>query len=413
MRRMNTVPVRRREIFGWACYDFANSAYTTVIVTVVFSVYFTEVVFGGAEGGLALWSLMLAVSQGVVIVCSPALGALADVGARKKQFLAVSAAVCCGATALLWFTGPGTVVLAFALVVVANTAFSLGENFCASFLPELSTPENAGRISAWGWGFGYCGGLLSLGLALALVKGWPEYGVRATFVMTGLFFALACMPTFLFLRERAVPQPGAAGRAVRAAFARLGETFHELRQHRRLAWFFVAFFFYICGLSAVFAFAAILAGRRFDFGQAEVIGLFAALQVSAAAGALGFGWLQDRWGARPVLALSLGVWVVICLAAAVATGKAAFWVIGCGAGLVMGSTQSASRALVSILTPPGRAGEFFGFWGLFGKLAAVVGPLVYGVVADGWSLPVATGLNACFFVVGLVIFLVSPAGRER
>jgi len=401
-------PVRRREIFGWACFDFANSAYTTVIVTVVFSIYFVEVVNEGRPGGYGLWSAMLAVSQGVVILVSPALGALADVTARKKRFLAVSAAACCVATSLLWFAGPGTVALAFALVVAANIAFSLGENFCASFLPELSTPANAGKISALGWGFGYCGGLLSLVLALVLVKTLPETGARASFLMTGVFFALAALPTFLLLRERAVPQAGAALHAVRAAFRRLGETFHEVRRHRELAWFFVAFFFFISGLSAVFAFAAIVASRQFGFAQEEVIGLFAALQVAATVGALGFGWLQDRWGARPVLVLSLLGWVAVSVAVAVVEGKPAFWAIGCLAGLVMGSTQSASRALVSMLTPPGRAGEIFGFWGLFGKMAAVLGPLAYGAVAEAASLATASLVNGAFFVLGLSIFLAMP-----
>jgi UMF1 family MFS transporter len=401
-------PVRRREIFGWACYDFANSAYTTVIVTVVFSVYFVEVVNEGRPGGLALWSSMLALSQAVVIVLSPALGALADVMARKKAFLAGTAVVCCVATGLLWFTGPGTVALACALVVAANIAFSLGENFCASFLPEISTPANAGWISALGWGLGYCGGLLSLVLALVLVKTMPESGARASFLMTAMFFALGAVPTMVLLRERAVAQPGEAGRVVRAAFRRLGETFHEVRRHRRLAWFFVAFFFFISGLSSVFAFAAIVASRQFGFGQTEVIGLFAALQVTATLGALGLGWLQDRWGARLVLVLSLLGWVAVSFGAAWATGKPAFWVIGCVAGLVMGSTQSASRALISILTPEGRSGEIFGFWGFFGKLAAVVGPLVYGAVAEATSLATASLVNAVFFVVGLSIFLAMP-----
>lgn len=410
---MKTPPVHRREIFAWACFDFANSAYTTVIVTVVYGVYFAEVVMGGREGGLSVWSWMLATSQVVVIVLAPALGALADVRAWKKRFLAVSAAVCCLATSALWWTGPGTVGLAFMLVVVANTAFSLGENFCASFLPELSTPANAGRISALGWGFGYCGGLLSLGLALALVQNWPGDGVRATFIMTGLFFALACVPTLVWLRERAKPRMERAGQTVRIAWGRLLQTFHEVRQHRRLAWFFLAFFFYMSGLSAVFAFAAIVAVRQFGFSQAEVIGLFAVLQISAATGALGFGWLQDHWGVRPVLGLSLAGWIGVSLAVVVAREQAAFWWIGAGAGLVMGSTQSASRAVVSILTPPAREGEMFGFWGLFGKLAALVGPLIYGTLADEISLPAASAVNAALFMLGLAIFWFSPAGHPE
>ncbi|MDX6767419.1 MAG: MFS transporter [Candidatus Methylacidiphilales bacterium] len=404
---MSSVPVRRREIFGWACYDFANSSFTTVIITVVYSIYFVESVNGGKPGGYGLWSLVLALSQIVVIATAPWLGAVGDVTARKKTFLALSAWVCSLATASLFWTGPGTLLLACALVFLANIAFSIGENFCASFLPEISTRENVGRISAYGWGFGYCGGLLSLGLALFLIKGTALADpVRWTFAMTGAFFFLASLPTLLLLRERAVPQPGiSAAGAARAAWGKLVETFHEIRHHRTLAWFFVSFFFYITGLSAVFAFAAIVARDLYGFTQEEVIILFAALQVTSTLGALGFGWLQDRWGARPVLIASLLGWVVVSFSAGWCTDKTSFWIIGACAGLVMGSTQSASRAVVSSLTPAGRSGEYFGFWGLFGKLAAVVGPLALGQGAEIWSLRTATMVNTVFFIVGLGVFI--------
>jgi len=398
-------PVRRREILGWASYDFASSSYTTVIVTVVFSVYFVEVVHQGQPGGYALWSAILAASQLLVVLLSPVLGALGDVTARKKVFLGALALVCALATAGLGFTGPGTVLLAVVLLFIANVAFSLGDNFCASFLPEISTHDNVGRISAYGWAFGYCGGLLSLIGALVLIRGLPEDGVRASFFMAGLFFVLAVLPTLLLLRERARPLPLAASAAIAASFGRLRQTWGELRQHRALAIFLLAFFFYIAGLSAVFAFAAIVASSRYGFSQIEIIAVFAALQISAALGALAFGWWQDRVGARPVLLASLLGWILVSLAVAFFESKPAFWVIACAAGLVMGSTQSASRAVVSLLTPQGRSGEFFGFWGLAGKLAAVVGPLVFGLVAELLSLPMAALANALFFVLGLVILL--------
>jgi UMF1 family MFS transporter len=158
-------PVRRREIFGWCCYDFANSAFVTVVITVVFGPFFSGVIAADSPAANTLWSVILAVSQAVVIVFGPALGVMADATASKKRFLLSMMWICASATALLWFTGPGTVWLAAALVIVAYAAFSFGENFCASFLSELSTPENCGRISGYGWSFGYLGGLGALGLA--------------------------------------------------------------------------------------------------------------------------------------------------------------------------------------------------------------------------------------------------------
>jgi UMF1 family MFS transporter len=202
-------PVRRREIFGWCCYDFANSAFITVVITVVYGPYFTGVVAAGWAGANTLWSVILAASQVVVMVFGPALGVLADVTASKKKFLLSMMWVCSAATAALWLTGPGTVALAAGLVIVAYAAFSFGENFCASFLSELSTPANCGRISGYGWSFGYLGGLGALGLAMLVLSVSPD-GVRWVFVVTALFMVAATLPVLLLLRERKQPEPHVA-----------------------------------------------------------------------------------------------------------------------------------------------------------------------------------------------------------
>ncbi|HEY9248818.1 MAG TPA: MFS transporter, partial [Rariglobus sp.] len=195
-------PVKRSEILGWCCFDFANSAFTTIIITVVYAVYFQKVVAEGVPQSEGWWGTALAVSQLVVIGLSPLIGALADVMARKKQFLMGTALVCSAATASLYFVGRGEIGLALGLVIVANIAFSLSENLCSAFLPEISTPENAGRISGYGWSFGYFGGLLSLVLALWII-GSGDGRTPYTFLMTGGFFFLASLPTMLLLRERA------------------------------------------------------------------------------------------------------------------------------------------------------------------------------------------------------------------
>ncbi len=336
------------------------------------------------------------------------LGAVGDLRALKKRFLVVTALGCSVFTAMLFSTGPGTVFLAFLLIVLANVCFSLGENFCASFLPEISTRENAGRISGYGWGFGYFGGFLSLGLALLIMEAGgredPEI-LKWVFPMTGVFFVLAALPTFFLLRERAVPRVvgGVAGRAFGEGWRQVWRTLHEVRGHRTLAKFLLAMLVYISGLSAVISFAAVYAENVIGFDETEILGLFALLQVSSAAGAFGFGYLHDKIGPKQALMISLAIWTVVCGGAALAATKMAYVVVSCMAGLVLGSTQSGSRAVVSTLTPEGRQGEFFGFWGLTVRLSTIIGPVVFAFMADWLDYRTAVAVNGVFFIVGMAM----------
>jgi len=398
-------PVTRREGFGWCCFDFANSAFTTIIVTVVYAVYFKDVVAGGAPEAAGWWGRTLALSQAAVIVLAPWLGAMADFTGRKKRLLLGSAAACSLATALLTVTGPGDLWLAVTLVAAANLAFCLSESACASFLPEISTPENVGRISAYGWSFGYMGGLLSLALALGLIVGLGA-SARWTFLMTGVFFMVATLPTLLFLRERAQPRALPAGEGfATAGWRTMLRTARELPQHRTLALFFVAFTLFLSGLMAIITFASLFGAEVLHLTATENLLLFAGLQISSALGALAFGVLQDRLGAKPALVASLLLWIVVCGWAAFCRTKTEFFVIGAIAGLGIGSIQSASRAVVSALTPTGRAGEFFGFWSLFARLGGVIGPLVMGELATAHGFRVAVLANGGFFLAGLGVVL--------
>ncbi len=401
--------VRKREIFGWCCYDFANSAFITVVITVVYGPYFTGVVAAGSAAANTMWSATLAASQAVVIVAGPALGVMADVTASKKRYLLWMMWVCAAATAALWFTGPGTLVLAAGLVMVAYAAFSFGENFCASFLSELSTPENAGRISGYGWSFGYLGGLGALGLAMLVLWQVPD-GVPWVFVVTAVFMVLATVPVALLLRERKQPETH-AGSWWRLGWESIMRAARDLPQHRELLKFFVSFLLYMSGLGAVVAFAAIYSAQVLGFTTAENLVLFASLQISSALGALLFGWWQDRTGSINALSVALGLWCLVAVGAYFCTTKEVFFLIGNVAGLAIGSTQSASRAVVSLLSPRERAGEFFGFWGVFGKLAAIIGPLVMGVLADVFDLRVAVLSTLVFFVAGLAVLRRVRIGR--
>ncbi len=398
-------PVRKREIFGWCCFDFANSAFTTIIITVVYAVYFANVVATGDPRAEGWWGSALASSQLVVILLSPLLGAFADVTARKKTLLMGTAVVCSLATAMLYFVGPGAVALALGLVIVANIAFSLSENICAAFLPEISTPANVGRISGFGWSFGYFGGLLSLVLALVIIQS-GEGRASCTSLMPGAFSFGARRPTVLPRRHRARPCALSPGETyLGRGWRQLRKMRQELPQHRTLAIFFIALTFYLSGLMAVVGFAALYATKVIGMTQDEVIKLFILLQIAGVAGAFGFGVLQDRVSSKLALILAIFLWIGVCVWGSVCESKAQFYLIGALAGVAMGALQSSSRAVVSSLTPPGRAGEFFGYWGFFGKLAGVIGPLVFGWLATLWDYRVAIVATAVLFLVGLLILL--------
>ena len=403
---MQTFPlVKRKEIFGWCCFDFANSAFTTIIITVVYARYFVAVVAEDAASAPAWWGRALAASQLIVILLSPLIGAVADAKAAKKKFLMTTALVCSVATMALYFVGQGEIWFALGLVAVANIAFSLSENLCSAFLPEISTPETAGRISGFGWSFGYLGGLLSLLLALAILSS-GDGRAPWTFVMTGAFFLLASLPTLVLLRERAVPRALRTGETYLSAGWRAnGELLRELPKHRTLLVFFVAMTFYTAGLTAVIAFSSVYADQVLQMTMAETIKLFVVLQIAGVGGAYGFGVLQDRVGSKVALSAALVLWVIVCVWVAWCRSKGEFLAIGAVAGIALGSLQSAGRAVVAMLTPPGRSGEFFGCWGFFVKLAALIGTLVFGELAAGLGYRTAILANAGFFLIGLVILL--------
>jgi UMF1 family MFS transporter len=265
----------------------------------------------------------------------------------------------------------------------------------------LSTPKNCGRISGYGWSFGYLGGLGALGLAMLVLSVSPD-GVRWVFVVTALFMVAATLPVLLLLRERKQPEPHMA-RWWQLGWESVLRAARDLPQHRDLLRFFWAFLLYMSGLGAVVAFAAIYSVEVLGFTTAENLVLFASLQISSALGALAFGWWQDRAGSVNMLTAALLLWCLVAVGAYFCQTKEIFFLVGNVAGLAIGSCQAGSRAVVSLLSPRERAAEFFGFWGVFGKLAAVVGPLFMGVLADVFDLRVAVLSTLVFFVGGLIV----------
>ncbi len=412
--------VRRREVWAWAMYDFANSGYTTVVLTAVFNAYFVSVVARNADWATFAWTAALSGSYLGVMILGPLLGAWSDAHAAKKRLLAISTVVCIAATVALAWTGPGAVAWAVGFIVVSNIAYSLGENLCAAFLPELSRPEALGKVSGWGWSLGYFGGILALGLCLAWVLSAPARGstsseaVPGTMIITAAIYGLAALPTFLFLRERAVP---AAVPGARAAFARLLETARSSRRYEDLLLVFASGTLYQAGVATVITLAAIYAEQVMGFKTQDTIVLIMVVNVTAAVGAFGFGYAQDRIGKTSALRLTIWGWIAMIVIAYFSTNAPMFWVAANLAGLCMGSSQSAGRALVAYLSPVDRSSEFFGLWGVATRLAAILGPLSYGAVT--WltrgNHRLAILITGAFFAASLAVlaFVNEARGRSR
>jgi MFS transporter, UMF1 family len=407
-------PASKREIWSWAMFDFANSSYTTVIVTVAFSVYFTEQVAPEGRGDF-FWGLGISISNLIVLLLSPIVGAIADDSGRKKLFLSGTWLTCVIGTALLWFVTPGQVELGLVLLVISFLGFSFGENLAGAFLPEISTPANIGRISGFGWGLGYFGGLACLLATQPLLKDEANLdNVRLAWVVTALFFFLAAIPTFLFLRERVPRGTKTPLEYVRSGLARLRETADSVRRFSELVRFLIVYLLFYAGLTSVVAFAAIFAKRTLGFQPGELTLLFILLQLSAAVGAFAFGALQDRLGSVRTIQMTLVLWVLVCLGTyacgdgteiviAGLTGKQLFWGVAMFAGFGIGSLQSASRAQVGLFAPPEKSAEFYGFWGLAGKAGYVLGPLTFGLISSATgSQRVAILSTATFFILGLI-----------
>ena len=400
--------VRKREVFAWAMYDFANSGYTTVVLTAVFSAYFVGAVAKGASWATFAWTASLSLSYAIVMVTMPVVGAWADRHGAKKRLLAISTIGCVAATMGLSQVGPGDVVLGVTLIVLSNVFFSWGESLSAAFLPDLARPEALGRVSGWGWSFGYLGGMLALGLSLVVVIQAQAAGEQATqFVpktmwITAGVFSVASLCTFVWLRERAARR---AGGGFGHAWGQLRTTYRRARQYRDFMWLMACAVAYQGGVAVTIALAAIYAEQVIGFEQQETMVLIFVLNIAAAVGAFAFGHLQDRIGHKRALSMTLLGWVATCVIAALSTTKGGFWYAAGIAGLCMGSSQSAGRALAGLFAPAAQLAEFYGLWTFATRLASIIGPLTYGIIAwgTGGNQRLAIASTAVLFVIGWLL----------
>ena len=404
-------PSRRRQIASWCLFDFANSSFTTVIVTVVFAAYFDGVIAGDSVDGSRMWSVALAISNLVIVFTAPIVGAMAD-SSRKKTPLFVSYVLCCLCTAGLFFTGEGAWLPAMMLFVLANIAFATGENLIAGFLPDLADGRAMAKISAYGWATGYVGGLIALLICLALAKTKDDTFIRATNLVVAVFFAVGGLPTFLYIREKrrrsSTPKLSVVAHD---GLRRLRSTWRDRNRHRQLFRFLLAYLFFNIGIYGVIGFAGIFAQRLFGMSQEETIQMFIATQVIAALGAMVTAPVAARIGGVRTVGATLIVWIVGGSLALIVRDKAGFYIVAFLAGFGIGSTLPASRAVIGNFAPKGRGAEFFGFWGVCARAAAALSPagnfLAIGLTKSlGYSRDVQLRSGIAWFVLSFVIGLV-------
>jgi len=377
------------------------------------------VVAGKAPWATFAWTAALAVSYALILLTAPLLGAWADAHGARKRVLAFTTAGCVLGTAGLALAGPGGIAVAIVFLVISNFCFGSGENLIAAFLPELADEDHLGKVSGWGWSLGFVGGLASLGACLAYIAWAQSLGhtaadfVPVAMLITAALFAVASAPTFLFLRERGNGASRAA--AAGSAWSRLRDTLRHARDFRDMRRFMLCIVFYQAGIQAVIVLAAIYAEQAMGFATADTIKLVFLVNITAAIGAFAFGHFQDRIGHVRAIALTLVGWLVMILLAWLAVTPPLFWLAANVAGLCLGASQSAGRALVGYLSPSPRRAEFFGLWGVAVKLSSILGPVSYGIVswASGGDHRLAMLITGTFFVAGLVVLRGVDARRGR
>lgn len=385
---MSALP--RGPVIGWCLYDWANSAFPTVISTFVFAAYFTKGVAPDETTGTFLWGNATAIAAVCIAVLSPMLGAIADRTGRRKPWLLVFSWICILATACLWTVepDPSFVARALVLVIVATIGFEFATVFYNAMLAEVAAPERLGRVSGLGWGLGYLGGLSCLVVALfALIQtDTPPFGldpeqaepVRATALLVAAWFALFSLPTFLMVPESRLPEREPLGAAVKDGLSRIWATVRRLKWSQPVTRFLIARMLYADGLTTLFTFGGIYAAGTFGMEFNEIILFGIALNVTAGLGAVAFGWVDDRVGPKRAISWALIGLVIFGTAALLAPDKSWFWVIGMALGTFMGPAQAASRSFMARLAPADQRAEMFGLFALSGKATNFAGPLVLG-----------------------------------
>lgn len=415
----------KRALWSWALYDWANSAFFTIILTFVFAQYFSVSVVQDKVAGTNAWGNIVGISGVVIAILAPMLGAIADQSGRRKPWLIGFTLLCVLSCAMLWTVTPDKDQFWNAALWVGLG--TLGAEFAFIFynamLPDMASQERTGRWSGWAWGLGYVGGVTSLVVALYgfietdaslfnLDRDQAEH-VRATFVLVAVWYLVFALPAFIFTPDR--PPTGLGlGAAARAGFVQLKESIAHVRQYKDIVRFLIARMLYTDGLATIFTFGGVYAAGTFDMAPTEVLQFAIALNVTAGLGALGFAWIDDALGGRNTILLALVGLGSSALAILLVDSATAFWVWGMILGIFVGPLQSASRSHLARVAPPHLQTQMFGLFAFSGKATAFAGPLLVGAVTtltDSQRWGMSTIL--VFLLVGFVLMLKVPATEAR
>ena len=406
----------RRERWSWYLYDFGNSAYAAVVLLAVYSAYFEGQVVGHAAEGSRLWGIAVGIAMLVVAVISPILGTIADFSGAKKRFLLVFTSLACVFCALLFFVQQGDVFIGMLFFILAEIGYRSAQVFYNSLLPEIADPDDISRISGNGWAIGSAGGIICLLIVLALItliKG--TLVVRLSLAFTALYFAVFAAPLFLWLRERAQPQPLPQGENyVTVAVRRLKRTIGDVRQFREFIKFIIAFLIYNDGILMTLNFGAILGSVLFGLEQQQLIIFMIIVQLASVAGAYLFGLIAADFGGKQSLIASLLLMLVPIVWLYFSRKVLEFYFIGALAGFALTGVQSVSRSVVGTFSPPGQSAEFYGFFAVAGRTSSFIGPTIFGLAAAyatrwlsarGWTDLAAKQGGHRFALITIIVFL--------
>ncbi len=404
----------RREVFAWAMYDWANSAYSTLAITILVS-YIKDDVFPGKMGTI-VWGWGLGGTMLVAAVLSPILGAVADAHASKRRWLIGTAVPGAIASCLMYFSSPEQPWIMLALFLTASLCFELSFGFYNGFLPEIADESTMDRVSAWGFALGYVGGGLALLMVILLFQFGAQIGLngdiaqikRIGLAIMGAWWFLFALPMFVIVRDKTPParHPEPFRMAARRAVGEVIGTIRHVRAYKVLALFLLGFLFYNEGVQTMISQSSVFAIEVLEMKAGELAQVVLMIQFIALPGSLLVGWLSTRLGQKSTLIGCLVIWILLLVMAFFVTKKWQFWVMAAVAALVLGGTQSVSRAVMGMMTPPEKSAEFFGFFNLSGRAVSVMGPVVFSTVLVATDSPHWAILSLLsFFVIGLLITL--------
>ena len=400
----------KSQVFVWSLFDFANSTYATIVVAFVFAVFFKEVIAFGEPIGDFYWSLGITISMIITAVLNPTLGAIADLTSTKKKFLLFFTLLSIICTALMYYTGPGTIVFALIIFILSNIGFQAGLAFYDAFIPEMVDEKYYNKVSGIGYAVGYIGSLLSVFLVFPFID-----NPNLLFVITAIVFLVFSLPLFIFLKETKNDLPVSTENYLAYGIKKVTSTIKNIKEYPNLKNFLFAFFFYIDAVNTIIFFSGIYASSTLEFSIEQLAYFFIIVQITAMIGSFIFASVGDKIGILRSIYITLFFWIAIILYifffinkdSVILLGETPvhmFFIIGGIAGLFLGSTQSLSRTLMSKLTPFASKTEFFGFYATMDKTSTLVGPLTFGLIsASTGSQKFAVLSLGVFFIIGMLL----------